>query len=66
MLAFGLGVVLGAVAALILLALPAARENEGGWAIQKLPLGTFLCVGAIVSSLWGQQIIPAYLRLAGF
>jgi len=66
LLAFGLGVVLGAVAALVMLALPAAHRSEGGWAVQKLPLGTFLCVGGIVSSLWGQPIIAAYLRWAGF
>jgi leader peptidase (prepilin peptidase)/N-methyltransferase len=66
LLAFALGVVLGALAAVVLLALPAARRSEGGWAAQKLPLGTFLCVGGIVSSLWGQPMIAAYLRWAGF
>jgi leader peptidase (prepilin peptidase)/N-methyltransferase len=66
LLAFGLGVVLGAVAALVLLALPNKSPEAGGWAVQKLPLGTFLCVGGIVSSLWGQPIIAAYLRWAGF
>jgi len=66
LLAFALGVVLGALAAVVMLALPAARKSEGGWAVQKLPLGTFLCVGGIVSSLWGQQMIAAYLRWAGF
>jgi leader peptidase (prepilin peptidase)/N-methyltransferase len=32
----------------------------------KLPLGTFLCIGGIVSSLWGQTILAAYQRWAGF
>ncbi len=66
LLAFGLGVVLGAIAALVLLVLPSTRENKQGWAHIKLPLGTFLCVGGIVSSLWGERIIDAYLRWAGF
>jgi leader peptidase (prepilin peptidase) / N-methyltransferase len=66
LLAFGLGVVLGALAALIVLFLPSTRKNNEGWAVIKLPLGTFLCVGGIVSSLWGQQLIAAYLRWAGF
>lgn len=66
LLSFGLGVVLGAVAGLVLLVLPSTREKKESWALTKLPLGTFLCIGGIVSSLWGQQIIYAYLRWAGF
>lgn len=65
-LAFGLGVVLGALAALVLLALPSARKSKGRWSAIRLPLGTFLCVGGIVASLWGHEIITAYLRWAGF
>jgi leader peptidase (prepilin peptidase)/N-methyltransferase len=65
LLAFGLGVVLGAVAALVLLTIPGKSSDFGAWALRKLPLGTFLCVGGIVSSLWGTQIIAAYLRWAG-
>ncbi len=64
--AFCLGVVLGAVAAIVLLAVPSTRKRSEGWALTKLPLGTFLCVGGIVSGLWGEQIIAAYLRWAGF
>jgi leader peptidase (prepilin peptidase)/N-methyltransferase len=64
LLAFVLGVVLGALAALVLLAVPSARTEN--WAMTKLPLGTFLCIGGIVSSLWGQPILAAYLRWAGF
>jgi leader peptidase (prepilin peptidase)/N-methyltransferase len=65
LLAFGLGVVLGAIAALVLLVLPSTRKSTEGWAHIKLPLGTFLCVGGIVSSLWGERMIDAYLRWAG-
>jgi leader peptidase (prepilin peptidase)/N-methyltransferase len=65
LLAFGLGVVLGAVVALVLLAIPGKSPETGAWALKKLPLGTFFCVGGIVSSLWGPQIIAAYLRWAG-
>ncbi len=66
LLAFGLGAVLGSLAAVVLLAVSSTRANAEGWATTKLPLGTFLSIGGIVSSLWGQPIIAAYLRLAGF
>jgi len=65
LLAFGLGVVLGAIVALALLAVPSAQRTTGTWALQKLPLGTFLCIGGIVSSLWGQPIIAAYFSWSG-
>jgi leader peptidase (prepilin peptidase)/N-methyltransferase len=65
LLAFGLGVLLGALAAVILLAIPSARRDSDTWALSKLPLGTFLCIGGIVSSLWGEQLIATYLRWAG-
>ncbi len=66
LLAFAIGVVLGAAIALVLLANPAARTNPQSWATSKLPLGTFLCIGGVVSSLWGQPILAAYFRWAGF
>jgi leader peptidase (prepilin peptidase)/N-methyltransferase len=65
-LAFDLGVLLGALAAVVLLAVPSARREPGNWALSKLPLGTFLCAGGVVSGLWGEPIIAAYLRWAGF
>ncbi len=66
LLAFALGVVLGAVAALVLLAFPKARRESESWALTKLPLGTFLCIGGVVSSLWGEPILASYMRWAGF
>ena len=66
LLAFVLGVILGAVAALVALALPTARRSAEGWAAIKLPLGTFLCIGGIVSSLWGSSLLETYYRWAGF
>jgi leader peptidase (prepilin peptidase)/N-methyltransferase len=67
LLAFGLGVVLGALVAVVMLAIPSsAQDQPEGWAASKLPLGTFLCVGGIVSGLWGQPLIAAYMRWAGF
>ncbi|HEY1767686.1 MAG TPA: prepilin peptidase [Terracidiphilus sp.] len=67
LLAFGIGVVLGAAVGLAVLALPSSRAAEpGSWALRKLPLGAFLCVGGIVSGLWGEPLIAAYLRWAGF
>ena len=66
MLSLGLGVVVGAAFALLLLALPQARAGKKNWRLKKLPLGSFICLGGIVSSLWGQPIIDAYMRWAGF
>jgi leader peptidase (prepilin peptidase)/N-methyltransferase len=66
LLAFALGVILGAFAALVLLAIPNAKTQSESWSSTKLPLGTFLCVGGIISSLWGQPIIAAYLHWSGF
>jgi leader peptidase (prepilin peptidase)/N-methyltransferase len=65
LLAFGLGVVLGALLALIFLLMP-RQESEERWGLLKLPLGTFLCIGGIINALWGQQIIAAYLGWAAF
>jgi leader peptidase (prepilin peptidase) / N-methyltransferase len=64
--AFALGVVLGAAVALSLLVIPSARNRPGSWFASKLPLGTFLCIGGVISSLWGESIIAAYLRWSGF
>ena len=66
MLAFSIGCILGAATALVLLALPSSRKGEVNWANKKLPLGTFLCVGAIVSVFWGGQLIALYVHWAGF
>jgi len=66
LLAFVLGIVFGAVVAVVLLLTPKADADGGGWTLKKLPLGAFLCIGGIISSLWGQPIIAAYLRWSGF
>jgi leader peptidase (prepilin peptidase)/N-methyltransferase len=66
MLAFGIGVVLGALVAVILLVVPSVRRDSETWALSKLPLGTFLCIGGIVSSLWGGPILDAYRHWPGF
>ncbi|HTB97914.1 MAG TPA: prepilin peptidase [Terracidiphilus sp.] len=63
-LSFAIGVVLGAIVALVVLARP--RRSAEPWALTKLPLGTFLCIGGIISALWGSQIIAAYLRWNGW
>ena len=65
LLALAIGAILGSVAALVMLALPGLRRGSASWAATMLPLGTFLCIGGIVSSLWGQAMIAAYLRWAG-
>jgi len=63
LLALFLGVLVGASVAIAFLLSPASRRAKGAWAVAKLPLGTFLCIGGAVSALWGQQILNAYLRL---
>ena len=65
LLAFAIGVVLGAVVGVVLL-LKSRNTNETAAGLTKLPLGTFLCIGGIVSALWGVEMIGAYLRWAGF
>ena len=66
LLSFAIGVTLGAIFALTVLAVPAARRRSETWLAARLPLGTFLCIGGIISGLWGQPIIAAYLHWAGF
>jgi leader peptidase (prepilin peptidase)/N-methyltransferase len=65
LLAFAIGVVLGGIVGAIILLTPGSRAPESAPAVTKLPLGTFLCMGGIISSLWGQPILAAYLRWAG-
>jgi leader peptidase (prepilin peptidase)/N-methyltransferase len=66
LLSLGIGVLLGALLALLVLLVPRHRLRQERWAVLKMPLGTFLCIGGIVSAFWGQTIISAYLRWAGF
>jgi leader peptidase (prepilin peptidase)/N-methyltransferase len=66
LLSFAIGVILGAMVALVLLATPKSQRGTQTWALTKLPLGTFLCIGGIVSALWGQPILAAYMRYAGW
>jgi len=65
LLSFAIGILLGSVFALAMLAVPAARRESDTWLLSKLPLGTFLCIGGIISAQWGQPIIAAYLRWVG-
>ena len=61
-----LAALLGTLAALALLLIPAwRRDSTAKWAATPLPFGAFLCLGGIVSSLWGAQLIQAYLHWAG-
>ena len=64
LLSFVLGVLLGIVVALVRLRSVARHRKVEDWALTKLPMGTFICVGGIVAGLWGDQIIAAYLRWA--
>ncbi len=64
-LAFAIAVVLGALFALVLLALPSARTSKQPWRLTKLPFGIFLCIGAAVSAFWGPYLLATYLAWAG-
>ena len=66
LLTFVIAAFFGALAGLIVIAIPAARTDRENWATSKLPFGTFLCLAGIASSLYGSQILAAYLHLAGF
>ncbi|HEX3893740.1 MAG TPA: prepilin peptidase [Terracidiphilus sp.] len=65
LLAFVIAVLAGAIVGAAVLLFP-KRSNAETPALIKLPLGTFLCIGGIVSLFWGSQILSAYLRWAGF
>lgn len=65
LLSFAIGVMLGALFALNLLATPSASLDSNAWSRARLPLGSFLCIGGIISALWGQPVIAAYMRWAG-
>ena len=65
LLAFAIGVVLGAVAGVVILLRSKTAEGVAATGLTKLPLGTFLCIGGLVSALWGSEILRAYLRWAG-
>ncbi|MGB6686876.1 MAG: prepilin peptidase [Terracidiphilus sp.] len=66
LLSFAVGEVLGALVALVLLGAKSVRKESGAWALKKLPLGTFLCIGGLIDVLWGERIIDAYRAWAGF
>lgn len=66
LLAFVLGVFLGAIVAIAMLFRSPQSRGSESWALARLPLGTCLCAGGIVSALWGTAIIRAYLEAAGF
>jgi prepilin signal peptidase PulO-like enzyme (type II secretory pathway) len=65
LLSFAFAVIFGAMAAVVLLAMPATRKDGEAWRLKKLPLGTFICIGATVSTFWGQPMIAAYRHWAG-
>lgn len=64
LLSFAIGVILGAIAGIAVLSAPRMPNAESP-ALAKLPLGTFLCIGGIIATLWGPPILAAYLRWAG-
>jgi leader peptidase (prepilin peptidase)/N-methyltransferase len=65
LLAFAIGVVLGALVGVAILVKPRNGEGVESAGQMKLPLGTFLCIGGIISALWGKPILAAYMRWSG-
>lgn len=66
LLAFFLGISFGAIAAIVLLLRPRSGGSLHSKRLSKIPLGTFLCIGGILSAFWGREILTAYLRFSGF
>jgi leader peptidase (prepilin peptidase)/N-methyltransferase len=64
LLAFVIGVVLGALAGAAVLGIPRFHRAKSP-GLTRLPLGTFLCIGGIVAALWGPQLLAWYLRWSG-
>lgn len=65
LLSFTIGVIFGAVVGLAILVRLKLLDANNASGMTQLPLGTFLCIGGIISALWGQPILAAYLRWAG-
>jgi len=65
LLSLAAGVLLGTLFSLIVLAFPAMRRESNTWQLSKLPLGTFICMGGIISVFWGPAMIAAYEHLVG-
>ena len=66
LLALMLAILFGLAAAIVMLFRRSSRKTLESWAAARLPFGTFICIGGIVSALWGGDILHAYLSLAGF
>jgi leader peptidase (prepilin peptidase) / N-methyltransferase len=66
LLSFGIAVLIGAVVALIIVTVPPAHTGKVSWWKKKLPFGTFLCLGAVISTFWGLPVIAYYRAWAGF
>ena len=66
LLALGIGVLAGLVIVLVSRLLMSQSTQAENWWLTKVPLGTFLCLGGVISCLWRVPIIAAYERLAGF
>ncbi len=65
LLALAVGVLAAAAYALFLVTVPMMR-GDSKWLEEKLPFGTFLALGGIVTCLWGVPIVTAYMAWAGF
>ena len=82
LLSFGIGVILAAIAGVVILARPRSVPQASAAAstdspttpaspvqprkFAQLPLGTFLCIGGIVAHLWGQRLLALYLQMFNF
>lgn len=63
LLAFVIAVFVGSLVAGVFLL---KNKNGEEMASMKMPLGTFLCLGGIISCLWGEPLTRFYQHWAGF
>lgn len=66
LLALGIGVVAGSAIVLTSRLFSSQRSPDENWWMTKVPFGTFLCLGGVISCLWRVPIIAAYQRWVGF
>lgn len=65
LLSFVLAIFIALAIAILWSSKPPVKDKNVKWHLRKLPFGTFLCIGGIISAFWGQAIINLYLKISG-
>jgi len=65
-ISFGFAVILGALVGLVLLMRPSKGAKDEPWGARRLPLGTFLCLGAMICAFWSGPLMTAYEKWFGW